>query len=101
MVDSGKKITLLSRFHLWTCIQNQIQVISVNEPALLDQSLLVVQLGEFLPDRVDQLDLSPRETHQHRDDALSPGGSVGGSDDGTKVVARGTRTLFHGEVKQD
>ena len=69
----------------------------MNEPALLDQALFVVQLGEFLPDRVDQLDLSPRETHQHGDDALSTGGSVGGGDDGPEVVARGTRTLFHAE----
>ena len=65
-------------------------------PALLDEALLVVQLGEFLPDRVDQLYLSPREPHQHRDHALSPGGSVGsrGSDDGPEVVAGRTRTLF-------
>ena len=65
-----------------------------NEPALLDESLLVVQLGELLPDRVDQLDLSSSKADQHRDDALAPGGRVGGGDDGTKVVARRTRTLF-------
>ena len=73
------------------------------EPALLDEALLVVQLGEFLPDRVDQLYLSPREAHQHRDHALSPGRSVGsrGSDDGPEVVAGRTRTLFRAKAKTE
>ena len=67
----------------------------INEPALLDEPLLVVQLGEFLPDRVDQLDLTSREAHQHRDHALAAGRGVGrAGHHRPEVVARRTRTLL-------
>ena len=67
-----------------------------NEPALLDESLLVVKLRKLLPDRVDQLDLSSSKADQHRDDALAAAGRGVGraGHHGPEVVARRTRTLF-------
>ena len=71
-----------------------------NEPALLDEPLLVVQLGELLPDRVDQLDLPSREAHQHRDHALAAGRGVGrAGHHRPEVVARRTRTLFRAKFR--
>ena len=80
----------------WT----EVLKIQTNEPALLNEPLLVVQLGEFLPDRVDQLDLSSREAHQHRDHALAAGRGIGrAGHHRPEVVARRTRTLFRTKIK--